>query len=186
MERVIQDDRITHVYTEYEWEQKFPLDKTETLDSLDLYKAEGVKECTEEGKRWFNVLTKPDDILLSDSKPKNVISMDTWKYRANEMYLNLVRKDTNVFGINAWVPMLGCVVALTDRAVRTPDGKVFLHIPGYGMVGFVIPADYAPMFSYLKEVPEQGGEIFDPEQSPYYMEFFGTFAMLELLKRTLP
>lgn len=80
-------DMLFHEYSEYEWQDAFSDD-----EQRDHY----LKQCTERardlGLRYFNVLVKPADELLSDAKPSTPFIIDTWRVDAREKATELLYK----------------------------------------------------------------------------------------------
>lgn len=140
MERVIQDDSITHVYKEFEW------GKVDQLTTEYLEKA--VTECEDEQKRFFYVLTKPDDLLLSDSKPQNRVSLDTWKYRARQKAEAFsIQFGGEGFSSASHHTALLCLLGRLNNATRICKlggdyegfSLLLIPIPGYGNLQALYP-----------------------------------------------
>jgi hypothetical protein len=71
-------DMLVHEYSEFEWED------FSREGALQEYLEQSVNAAKDRGLRYFNVLVKPVDDLLSDAKPNNPYVIDTWRWDARD------------------------------------------------------------------------------------------------------
>jgi hypothetical protein len=140
MRTVLLDNTLIHEYTEYEWS-----DKEDTFLKLDgeitEYRHRGVVAAEEAGKRWFQVLVKPNDELLDDSKPRNALHIDTYKYRANQ--------KAHESDITTTSAIIGLMYRLLDAKYAPGVNHLVFAVPGYGHMGINIPKEDLTLFSNL-------------------------------------
>lgn len=136
MREVQLTDTLVHEYTEYEWQDKLG-DNIE--DELLEIQHTGVVAAEKAGMRFFQVLVKPADELLSDTKPRNALYVDTWKYRA--------RIKAEACQVGEPKALLALLMRLVDAKFAPGPDMLAFHVPGYGHLAVSVPADYPSLFN---------------------------------------
>lgn len=139
-----------HQYSEFEW-----ADMTSRADwDADKYVAEGVAEAKAKGLRYFSVLVKPADELLSDAKPENPHIIDTWKWDSRAKANEFVAKHGDNYALHntALLALLAKYVNGRIQVDAAQDAlKLFIPIPTMGLLQCRVPERMAELFKLPTE-----------------------------------
>lgn len=134
MRTYVARDMLIHEYDEFEWREF--MEKI----SVDEYLTASVAETKEAGMRYFNVLVKPADELLSSTEPNNPHMVDTWRWdaklRAKEVvakYGDVALHSTAILALLA--RSYGATIELTGGAHST----IYIPIRGMGTMQCLVP-----------------------------------------------
>lgn len=143
-------DTLVHEYTEWEWSEAVTNE-----EDLTEERHRGVYAAEKVNKRFFQVLVKPNDELLSDTKPRNALYVDTWKYRARDRATKFLPVES--CNLAATIALLA---RLANAKVAWGPNQFVVSVPGYGRMAFDFPYGEDVFFKGLPEV--ESGKTFTP------------------------
>lgn len=153
MREVKLTDTLVHEYTEWEWSDTC----TKEDDKIEIEHI-GVCAAEKADMRYFQVLIKPNDELLEDSKPRNAMTVDTWKYRARIKAHTQLAEEPDFIALHH-VLIIALMARLTDATMIRGNGSdeepnfLCIPVPGYGRMGLTIPSHLDK--HYFMSVPDE-------------------------------
>lgn len=139
-----------HEYSEFEW-----ADMTCKADwDADEYVAKGVEEAKARKLRYFSVLVKPADELLSDAKAENPHIIDTWRWDAKIKADGLVAEygDNSALHQTALLALLAKYVNASIQEDKENGAlKLFIQLPTTGRLHLRVPERMADLFKLPTE-----------------------------------
>lgn len=155
-------DMLVHEYGEFEWE-----DFKASNPDMNAYLEQSVNAAKDRGARYFNVLVKPEDDLLSDTQPNNPYMIDIWRWDARLKATEFVKDVGGETAVHNTA--LLALLAHSLGATLKPDpecGALRLYVPirGLGILQCRVPERMACLFNLPEETKDRKDEYWNAEK----------------------
>jgi hypothetical protein len=135
MQEYAAKDMLIHEYDEFEWGEF----RSKVCE--EEYLAASVAETKEKGLRYFNVLVKPIDDLLSDEKPNNPYIIDTWRWDCKIRAKEIVQKygDVAIHNTAILALLARSYGARISHDTDATHSTMYIPIRGIGFMQCLVP-----------------------------------------------